>query len=448
MSAPPVKETPARETTAQLLHATCVALDGRGILLRGAPGSGKSDLALRLIDDGAVLVADDQTEIGEERGRLVARAPATIAGRLEVRGLGIVTQPTLAAAPLVLIVDLVPPAAVERLPEERSERLLGQDVPLLELDPFAASAVAKIRLALERMGRQEKAPVVSEPRRVVLVTGLSGAGRSLALATLEDLGYEAIDNLPLDLVGASLRSLSAQRPLAIGIDTRTRDFAAARLLALHEELRATPDVAVTLAFIDCDDEALVRRFTETRRRHPLAQDRPVQDGIQAERQLLAEVKLRADLRFDTSLLSPTEFRRLLSGHLSLAGESGLGMMTFVTSFSYKLGLPREADLVFDVRFLRNPHYVAELKPETGRDQAVARYIEADPDFAPFFAQLTELLRPLLPRYEGEGKSYLTIAVGCTGGRHRSVFVAERLAQWLMQEGRPVVVAHRDLERVT
>jgi len=433
--------------TAELLHATCVALDGRGILLRGASGSGKSDLALRLIDEGALLVADDQTAIAEEQGRLVARAPATIAGRLEVRGLGIVNQPALAEAPLALLVDLVPAAAVERLPEDRRERLLGHELPVVALDPFAASAVAKIRLALERVAQQERPPVARQPRRVVLVTGLSGAGRSLALATLEDLGYEAIDNLPLDLVGASLRTLGDRRPLALGIDTRTRDFAAQRLLAIHAELRATPDLEATLVFVDCDDEALVRRFTETRRRHPLAQDRPVQDGIQAERQLLAEVKLRADLRVDTSLLTPAEFRRLLAGHLSLAGESGLGMMTFVTSFSYKLGLPREADLVFDVRFLRNPHYVADLRLETGRDAEVARYIEADPDFAPFFAKLTELLHPLLPRYEGEGKSYLTIAIGCTGGRHRSVFVAERLAQWLMQEGRPVVVAHRDLERI-
>jgi RNase adaptor protein for sRNA GlmZ degradation len=432
--------------TAQLIHATCVALDGRGVLLRGASGSGKSDLALRLIDEGALLVADDQTEIGEEQGRLVARAPATIAGRLEVRGLGIVNQPALASAPLALLVDLVPPSAVERLPEERHERLCGRDIPVIALDPFAASAVAKIRLALERVAPQH-APVASEPRRVVLVTGLSGAGRSIALATLEDLGYEAIDNLPLDLVTASLSTLSERRPLAIGIDTRTRDFAAGRLLHLSEELRALPDSAVTLVFIDCDDEALVRRFTETRRRHPLAQDRRVQDGIQAERQLMAEVKLKADLRFDTSLLTPAEFRRLLAGHLSLAGESGLGMMTFVTSFSYKLGLPREADLVFDVRFLRNPHYVAELKPQSGRDAEVARYVEEDPDYRPFFQRMTELLRPLLPRYEGEGKSYLTIAIGCTGGRHRSVFVAERLAEWLMQEGRPVVVAHRDLERV-
>jgi UPF0042 nucleotide-binding protein len=191
---------------------------------------------------------------------------------------------------------------------------------------------------------------------------------------------------------------------------------------------------------------LVRRFTETRRRHPLAQDRPVLDGIQAERRLMQPLRGRADLLFDTSLLAPAEFRRLLAGHLSLAGASGLGMMTFVTSFSFRQGLPREADLVLDVRFLQNPHYDPLLKPLSGRDPEVARYVERDPGFAGFFAGLTAWLGPLLPRYEAEGKTYLTLAVGCTGGRHRSVFVAERLAQWLAGLGRPVVLAHRDLER--
>jgi len=432
-------------TESRLLHATCVALDGRALLLRGPSGSGKSDLALRLIDAGALLVADDQTEVLRLDRRLVARAPASIAGQLEVRGLGIVPQPALAVAPLALVVDLVRAEEVERLPGDRVEILLGEPVPAIALDPFAASAIAKLRLALEQLTGSGRGRVTPQPRRVVLVTGLSGAGRSFALSTLEDLGYEAIDNLPLHLVRAGLASGEAA-PLAIGIDTRTRDFAATRLIALHDELLGDPALQTTLVFLDCDDETLVRRYTETRRRHPLAHERPLLDGIQAERQLMQPVKARADLRFDTSLLSPTEFRRLLAGHLSLASESGLGMMTFVTSFSYRQGLPREADLVFDVRFLRNPHYVPVLKPLSGRDADVVAYVEQDPDFARFWDGLTGLLAPLLPRYEAEGKSYLTIALGCTGGRHRSVALAERLAHWLMDRGRPVVVAHRDLER--
>lgn len=428
-----------------LIHATCIALDGAGILLRGPSGSGKSDLALRLIDEGALLVADDQTELSLEEGRVMARAPATIAGQLEVRGLGIVRQPALAAAPVALLVDLVKAEEVERLPEERQESLLGQSLPAIALDPFAASAVAKLRLALEQ--RKTAEPLVAPPlRRLVLVTGLSGAGRSVALSTLEDLGYETIDNLPLDLIPSSLDSGGGDKPLALGVDSRTRDFDAERLLLLVEGLRARPTLAVTLAFIDCDDETLVRRFTETRRRHPLALDRPVIDGIQAERRLLYPVKLAADLLFDTSLLPPAELRRLLAGHLSLAAGSGLGMTTFVTSFSYRRGLPREADLIFDVRFLKNPHYDPLLRPLTGQDPTVVRHIEDDPDFQRFFEGLTAWLGPLLPRYEAEGKAYLTIAVGCTGGRHRSVAIAERLGRWLSDRGRAVVVSHRDLDR--
>jgi len=428
-----------------LQHATCVAVEGRAVLLRGPSGSGKSDLALRLIDEGALLVADDQTELFLAEGRLMARAPAAIAGQLEVRGLGIVDRPRLAAAPVALLVDLVPAAEVERLPEERREALLGLALPLIALDPFAASATAKLKLALERLSQPRQAEAGEPARRVVLVTGLSGAGRSIALNTLEDLGYEAIDNLPLELVQASLASAPG-RPLAVGVDVRTRDFAAGRLLTLLDGLLADPRLATRLVFVDCEDEVLVRRFTETRRRHPLAQDRPVLDGIQAERRLMQPLRGRADLLFDTSLLAPAEFRRLLAGHLSLAGASGLGMMTFVTSFSFRQGLPREADLVLDVRFLQNPHYDPLLKPLTGRDPEVARYVERDPGFAGFFAGLTAWLEPLLPRYEAEGKTYLTLAVGCTGGRHRSVFVAERLAAWLAGLGRPVVLAHRDLDR--
>jgi len=273
---------------------------------------------------------------------------------------------------------------------------------------------------------------------VVLVTGLSGAGRSTALKVLEDLGYEAIDNLPLDLLGAMAREGG---PIALGIDIRSRSFAAGSLLAQFDRLGAGAEAK--LLFLDCDDEVLERRFTETRRPHPLAADRRVADGIAAERRLMAPLRARADLAVDTTNLSGAELRRLLAGHLGLG--NGPGMTIFVTSFSYREGLPREADLVFDARFLANPHYQAALRPLDGRDPRVAAYVTEDPAFEAFFHGLTGMLAPLLPRYEREGKSYLTIAIGCTGGRHRSVAVGERLAAWLASLERPVELSHRDLD---
>ncbi len=453
-----------------LVHATCVAVEGAegplGILLRGSSGAGKSDLALRLIDRGARLVADDQCELRLEDGtagsRLMARAPAGIAGMLEVRGLGIVEVPALAEAPVALVADLVPAEAVERLPERQTEAILGRELPRIALNAFEAAAPAKLHLALQKAAlagasapdaaqeppgasaaiepaRPEAQFEPGGPRRVVLVTGLSGAGRSSALKMLEDLGYEAIDNLPLDLLSAMA---GAGGPIALGIDIRTRSFAAQPFLDRLDELEAGAELAVTLMFLDCDDEVLERRYTETRRRHPLAQDRPVADGIAAERRLVAPLRARADLILDTTTQSPTDLRRLLAGHLGLA--QGPGTAIFVTSFSYRAGLPREADLVFDVRFLANPHYQAELRDFDGRDSKVAAYVEADPAYAAFFQGLTDLLGPLLPRYEQEGKSYLTIAVGCTGGRHRSVVVVERLAAWLAGQGRRVSLSHREL----
>jgi len=278
---------------------------------------------------------------------------------------------------------------------------------------------------------------------VVVVTGLSGAGKSLTLKWLEDLGYEAVDNLPLSMLGALLRGGEPGKPLAIGIDIRTRDFGAQSMMAELDRLQEKTKVPLFLLFLESDDEVLSRRFTETRRRHPLAIDRPLLDGIAHERKLVSPLKSRADLVIDTSSLAPVELRRVLAGHFQREAKAPL--LLFVTSFSYRRGLPREADLVFDVRFLDNPHYVPELKPHSGRDEDVAAFIAADPGFAPFFAGLTSLIRPLLPRFTAEGKSYLTIAIGCTGGRHRSVYVAEKLAAWLREQGQQVDLRHRDLE---
>jgi RNase adapter protein RapZ len=279
-------------------------------------------------------------------------------------------------------------------------------------------------------------------RRVVLITGMSGAGRSTALKALEDIGYEAVDNLPLKLLPA-LVGEAGNRPVAVGIDARTRDFAVASVIEELDALRSDPAFRVRLVFLDCEDEVLRRRFTETRRRHPLALDRPVTDGILRERQLLAPLRDRADGVIDTSGTAIGDLRRMLQA--GAAYEEKAALMVFLVSFAYRNGLPRDADLVFDVRFLRNPHYVEELRGCTGRDAAASSYVEADPAFAPWFEQLTGWLGPLLPRYEEEGKSYLTIAIGCTGGRHRSVTIAEKLAAWFAAQGRRAELRHRDIE---
>ncbi len=279
---------------------------------------------------------------------------------------------------------------------------------------------------------------------LLVVTGMSGAGRSTALKALEDMGYEAVDNLPLSLLPSLVGPQASRAPLAVGVDVRTRDFAALALIDTLDRLIAERGVDLKMIFLDCDDELLERRYTETRRRHPLAAERPVADGIRLERQRVWPLRGRADLVIDSSALTPGDLKRLLHGHFVLDAAPGIAI--FVTSFAYRHGLPRDADLVFDVRFLRNPHYDDALRSATGRDAAVGAYIAADPDFHRLFDALCHWLDELLPRYEREGKSYLTIAFGCTGGRHRSVFCAERLASWLRGKGRRVVLAHRDLDR--
>jgi UPF0042 nucleotide-binding protein len=285
--------------------------------------------------------------------------------------------------------------------------------------------------------------MIMERARVVLVTGMSGAGHSTALKALEDMGYEAIDNLPLSLVPSLVRAGPGEHPpLAIGIDIRTRDFGIAPFTAALDPLAGPSGIDLRVVFLDCEDELLRRRYTETRRRHPLAGDRPVNDGIRLERERVSPLRARADLVIDTSALTVADLRRLLQGHFAL--DAAPGVNVFVTSFSYRNGLPRDADLVFDVRFLDNPHYDPVLRSLTGLDPAVGARIAADPGFPSFFERLTALLLPLLPRYHNEGKSYLTIAIGCTGGQHRSVYVAERLAAWLREQGQRAGLSHRDI----
>ena len=286
-----------------------------------------------------------------------------------------------------------------------------------------------------------QAPAVS---RVLVVTGMSGAGRSTALKVLEDLGYEAVDNLPLSLVPGLVSHRPLSAPLALGADVRTRDFGASALADTLDRLAREGGSRPAVVFLDCDDDRLVQRFTETRRRHPLASDRPVIDGIRLERQYVSPLRDRADLVIDTTDLSLADLKRILRGHFALDRSPGIALS--VISFSYRHGLPRDADIVFDARFLRNPHYVRALEPQTGLDPEVGAYVAGDPDFPAFFHDLGAHVDSLLPRFEREGKSYLTIAIGCTGGRHRSVYLAERLAAWLGERGRVVSVRHRDLDR--
>ena len=287
------------------------------------------------------------------------------------------------------------------------------------------------------------------PRRVVLVTGLSGAGRSSILRVLEDLGYEAVDNPPLTLTEELVSR--GERQVAIGLDARTRGFDADSVLSTLERLRLNQALRPELVFAYADEEALLRRFTETRRRHPLAPGGRVVDGIAAEVALTAALRDAADWVIDTSGTPLPALRRLVESRFASAPP---GVTVSLVSFGYPHGLPREADLVFDARFLRNPHYDPHLRPKTGMDADVAAYVEADPDFAAFFSQIEGMLRLLLPRFAQEGKKYVTIAIGCTGGRHRSVRIVEMLAARVrgLCSGKPgldmrpwqVTVAHREL----
>ncbi len=286
------------------------------------------------------------------------------------------------------------------------------------------------------------------PRRIVVVTGLSGAGKASMLRVLEDLGYEAVDNPPLLLMEELARS--GEAPLAVGVDARSRGFDVLAVLAVMARLRANPGLRPELVFAHADDGVLLRRFTETRRRHPLAPRGPVCEGIAAERRLLAPLREAADLILDTSDTPLPEMRRMVEARFG-GGQPGAALTLALISFAYPLGLPREADLVFDARFLRNPHYDTILRELTGLDAAVAAHVAADPDYPAYVTKMTELLDMLLPRFVREGKKYATVAIGCTGGRHRSVHLVEVVAAYL---GAPrtgakpwrVAVSHRDIGR--
>jgi len=279
-------------------------------------------------------------------------------------------------------------------------------------------------------------------RRIVLVTGLSGAGKSSILHTLEDLGYETVDNPPFSLLDDLLSR--TDRALAIGIDARTRGFAAAAVLAAIDRMKSETVVTPELIFAAADDAVLLRRYTETRRRHPLAPQGQVRDGIAAERALIDELRSAADLVLDTSTLPLPVLRQTIGQRFGLSGAEGLSLT--LISFAYRSGLPPEADLVFDARFLRNPHYDQTLRPRTGLDAEVCAYVAQDPDCAAFQEIIRSMVLLLLPRFVQEGKKYVTVAIGCSGGRHRSVFLIETLAKLLQEAGWQPMVVHRELDR--
>lgn len=290
-------------------------------------------------------------------------------------------------------------------------------------------------------------------KRVVVVTGLSGAGKASVLRALEDLGYNAVDNPPLTLLETLISR--ADQPIAVGLDTRSRGFDAELVRDAVLRLKATPGVRAELVYAWADETVLLRRYTETRRRHPMAPRGRVLDGVRAEEISTAPLRRIADLVIDTSELPLAELRRRIEHRYrpGLAEDGDVpGLALSLTSFAFPAGLPREADMVFDARFLRNPHYDPILRPRTGLDAEVAAYVEADPDFGRFFERVLSLLLLTIPRFVQEGKKYATIAVGCTGGRHRSVHIVERLGRELKaskvpgMEALQVTVSHRELER--
>jgi UPF0042 nucleotide-binding protein len=287
---------------------------------------------------------------------------------------------------------------------------------------------------------------MTRPGRILLVTGMSGAGKSTVLKSLEDIGWETVDNLPLRLLGLLLgttppEGASDNRPLALGIDSRTRGFDADAIIERIKVMREAGDDIGTL-FLDCSGSELERRYAETRRRHPLALDRPASDGIARERELLSSLRSWADHVIDTTANTSNNLRLEIRARFDEESESAPTLT--IMSFGFARGVPRNADLMFDMRFLRNPHWDSKLRPLSGLDPAVADYVAEDPAYEEAVSRIEELLLFLLPRYQADGKAYVTIAFGCTGGRHRSVHVAERVAARLRNAAFSPTVLHRDL----
>jgi UPF0042 nucleotide-binding protein len=280
--------------------------------------------------------------------------------------------------------------------------------------------------------------------RLVCVTGPSGAGRSTAIRAFEDMGYEVIDNLPLRLVPGLVEGVPTGRPIALGLDVRNRDFNATALIELIDTLTRDPAVALEVLYLDCAPGELIRRFSETRRRHPLApQDSPT-EGIARETDLLMPIRVRADQLIDTTDLSVHDLKAEIGRWFGRGSANAMAVS--LQSFSYRRGLPRGVDMIFDCRFLANPHWVAGLRSQDGRNAAVVDHIRRDARFQSFFDKVRDLVLMLLPAHLDEGKAHLTIGFGCTGGQHRSVAMVELLGRALAEAGWTVSMRHRELER--
>lgn len=281
---------------------------------------------------------------------------------------------------------------------------------------------------------------------ILVVTGLSGSGKTTVIKALEDLGFFCLDNLPIVLLPKFLElrisSSSEISKIAVVIDIRSGEFLE-EAPALIRDLRAQ-GYQIQILFLDCEDQILIRRFSETRRSHPLAKDRPLLEGIQKERSLLAELRAMSDLVIDTSGYNVHELKELVERHMQFPASRRLQIL--VQSFGFRYGVPSNSDLVMDVRFLPNPYFVEGLKERSGQDPSVARFVLDRDETREFIHRLQDLVAWLLPLYVKEGKTYLTVSVGCTGGRHRSVAIAEQLAAFFRDLDYTVNVHHRDIHK--